>query len=525
VSTRIAGWPPLARAGAVLLSIALSACAEPALPPPAAQNAPEPLFARALHDIGDLYLDPVPMRQLTLSGAAMLSHLDAAIAVDDGGGDGLTLRYAGRVVARDTEPIDNSGERWGAVVGRLVDAARTASPTLAAMPPPRVEKAVFQGLLAPLDPYSRYLDPDVASDQRARLDGFGGIGVTLDGADHRLRVAAVTPAGPAERAGIRAEDAIVAINGIATAGVSEEEAVQQLRGPVGSAVALQVLHPGGAAAQELRLRRAPVGEAAVAMARDGNLAVLRVAGFNRSTTRRVAEAIAAAKQETGGQLAGIVLDLRGNPGGLLDQAVSLADLFIPHGPIAATIGRNPASRQYFAASGAAVVPLVPLAVLINGRSASASEVVAAALQDSGRGIVIGSASYGKGTVQTVLRLPNNGELILTWARLVAPAGYLLQGHGVVPTLCTASVTDDAAGLAAELQLAAAAPGSARPRAALDEAGWSALRQACPPQYTQPAVDLQLAERLLADPALYGEALRAFAAPSHVAQSDPRRSLP
>ena len=156
-----------------------------------------------------------------------------------------------------------------------------------------------------------------------------------------------------------------------------------------------------------------------------------------------------------------MLDLRSNPGGLLDEAVSLADLFLRQGPIVSVVGRHPASRQYFAASGKAPSPDVPMVVLINGGSASASEIVAAALQDAGRAVVIGSSSYGKGSVQTVLRLPNNGELILTWARLMAPSGYPLHRHGVVPTICTADLPDDAASLATGLQRAGDGGAAAR----------------------------------------------------------------
>src|SRR5207247_937273 len=145
-------------------------------------------------------------------------------------------------------------------------------------------------------------------------------------------------------------------------------------------------------------------------------------------------------------------------------AVSLADRFIHNGPIVSTVGRHPASQQYFAASGHSVAAQIPVAVLINGGSASSSEIVAAALQDAGRAVVIGSSSYGKGTVQTVLRLPNQGELIVTWARLVAPSGYLLQRHGVVPTLCTADLGDDLQALENGLRRA----GAARPRAGLDD---------------------------------------------------------
>ncbi len=188
--------------------------------------------------------------------------------------------------------------------------------------------------------------------------------------------------------------------------------------------------------------------------------------FNQNTTQQLVEDLEAVKREMGPQLRGIVLDLRGDPGGLLDQAVSLADVFIAKGPIVATIGRNPASRQFFEASGDSIAPRIPIVVLVNGGSASASEIVAAALQDAGRAVVVGTASYGKGTVQTVLRLPNNGELTLTWAQLVAPAGYLLNAHGVVPTVCTSDLGDDGQAMQIALQrasgLSAVSPLTAAP---------------------------------------------------------------
>ncbi len=216
--------------------------------------------------------------------------------------------------------------------------------------------------------------------------------------------------------------------------------------------------------------------------------------------------------QAGGRLSGVVLDLRSNPGGVLDEAVSLADLFLRQGPVVSVLGRHPESRQSFAASGKSTLPDVPMIVLINGGSASASEIVAAALQDAGRAVVIGSSSYGKGSVQTVLRLPNNGELILTWARLIASSGYPLHRHGVIPTICTADLPDNAVALAIGLQRASAA--STLPRAALDEEGWAALRRTCPNSRNRPGLDLLLAERLLRDSRLYTAALHALPAAGH-----------
>ena len=515
---RAAAVPWLAPA---VVLVAIAGCAgQGPLPPQAGGD----LFARAFDEIADLYIEPVSTQRLALSGMARLSRLDRNFGVSDSYanaiGGALTVSYEGRNIAYYAVPPDKDRHEWGELIGNVIASGRQVSPSLAALPQQVIEKTVFDGITAALDRFSRYATPEVARDQRAARDGFGGVGVTLDPADDLFRVTAVTPHGPADRAGIRPEDQIVSVDGVATSGCLHHDVVERLRGPVGSAVALKVLHPGGAQPRELRLNRAHVFEQSVTASRDGDIAVFRVNSFNHSTTRRMAEALAETQREAGERLAGIVLDLRGNPGGLLDQAVSLADLFIHDGPIAAAVGRHPASRQLFTASGNSVAPKVPMAVLINGGSASASESVAAALQDAGRAGVIGSASYGKGTVQTVLRLPNNGELILTWARLVAPSGYLLQRHGVVPTVCTSDLADDPNGLAVGLQRAVqASPGAAaRPRAGLDEPGWAALRQSCPGRRSHPAIDLAIAKHLLAEPPLYAAAQHALPAAARMAQT-------
>jgi carboxyl-terminal processing protease len=258
-------------------------------------------------------------------------------------------------------------------------------------------------------------------------------------------------------------------------------------------------------AARLRLSRESNGMPSVALSLAGNIAVVRIASFNHGTAGRVAADLKAAERGSGAPLAGIVLDLRGNPGGVLQEGVKTAELLISSGPIVRVVGRNPASDQAFVAPGDSITPRVPVAVLIDGGSASASEIVAAAVQDRGRGVVIGTSSFGKGTVQTVQRLPNGGELILTWAWLVMPSGYVLQHHGVVPTWCTEDPRSSATA-------------SQRPRAALDEGGWAALRRSCPPRREQGAADLALAERLLSDERLYQAALDALPAPARLTAS-------
>jgi carboxyl-terminal processing protease len=508
----------IARLAAVLALAAIGGCVGQNQSPSQTGGG---LFTRVFGEISDLYLEPVSTRRLAVSGLARLSRLDRSFGVSDSFAGALTVTYDERNIAYYPMPRDGDNRQWGDLVTTLIGEAKRASPKIAALPPDTAEQTVLHGVAAALDRYSRYASPEVAQDQRAARDGFGGIGVTVDPGDALFRVASVTAQGPADRAGIRPEDQIVSVDGVATSGCLHQDVMHRLRGPVGSHVALKVLQPGMSQPRDLRLSRAYVFEQTVTASRSGDILMLRVNSFNHNTTRRIAEALTEARRQPGGRLGGIVLDLRGNPGGLLDQAVSLADLFLSEGPIVSAAGRHPASHQRFNASGNAIAARVPMAVLINGGSASASEIVAAALQDAGRAVVIGSSSYGKGTVQTVLRLPNNGELILTWARLISSSGYQLQQHGVVPTVCTADLADDPAALASGLQRAASVPSSGaalRPRAALDEAGWSELRRLCPARRSHPAVDMTIAERLLVDPTLYSAALQAVPASARPAQT-------
>jgi carboxyl-terminal processing protease len=414
-------------------------------------------------------------------------------------------------------PIDDDPHAWGELMGRLVASARATSASLGALSEDQVDKALFDGITSALDRFSRYASPETAQDQRAVRDGFGGVGITLDVSGEEFRITQVTSGGPAYRAGVRPDDKLVAIDGVATAGRSQNDVIHALRGPILSPVEVTVYRPSFGQRRSFRVQRALVILPTVTVSRDGQIAVFQIASFNQNTTQQIVEDLGRLEREMGPRLRGIVLDLRGNPGGLLDQAVSLADVFISKGPIVSTVGRHPASHQFFEASGDSMAPQIPIVVLINGGSASSSEIVAAALQDVGRAVVIGSASYGKGTVQTVLRLPNDGELTLTWAQLVAPSGYFLHQHGVVPTLCTSDLGDDDNAVQIALQRTNV-PGSLTPtsRASMDESAWSQLRRSCPARQGDHEIDVTIAKRLLSDPTLYSQAVHAISASRNVA---------
>jgi carboxyl-terminal processing protease len=473
------------------------------------------LFARGIEQITDLYIEPISGQKLVFAGAKNLTKLDPRLGVTIGNEardrNQVTLTYDGIPIANYRAPPDIDGNAGGDIIAGFIAAARKASPRLETMSDEAIDKVVFDGMTGTLDRFSRYASPEEARDQRAARDGFGGIGVTLDNANGDFSITAVSEQSPAERAGIKVGDKIVAIDDASVAGRLASEVIHQLRGPIGSLITLTIARQGTDGTRDIRMERALVVVPTVTASRDGNIAIFHIASFNQSTTERVTEGIIEAQREAGGRLGGIVLDLRGDPGGLLDQAVSLSDLFIAQGPIISTVGRHPASHQYFAATGRGIAPSTPLVVLINGGSASASEIVAAALQDVGRAVVVGTSSYGKGTVQTVMRLPNDGELTLTWARLVTPSGYYLQHHGVVPTLCTAGLGDTNAAVDTVMRrpIEAGNADISHPRASLSDAAWSTLRQNCPAESKSSPLDIRIAEQVLSDPARYAAALGAI----------------
>ncbi|MBX6366469.1 MAG: PDZ domain-containing protein [Rhodospirillales bacterium] len=461
------------------------------------------VFSRAYEQVADLYIEPKLPADAAWPGLAKLVALDPRLQLERTG-DSLLLKREGTVVERLPRPADADARAWGAATSAMIGAARRVSPTIDALDRDKLEQTVFEGIVGSLDKYSRYAPPSVARDQRASRDGFGGIGIQLDRED-LTRVVKVMPGTPAHRAGLMAEDRIAKIDGVPTDAIEKVEITRRLRGPVDSSVEVTVARAGLPKPLAVTMKRAFIIVPTVEEQREDDIVIFKVSGFNHSTAQQLADRVAAARREMGPRLRGIVLDLRGNPGGLLDQSVSVADLFIGEtGPIVSTRGRNPASQQYFRAAPDDIAGGLPLVALVDGGSASAAEIVAAALQDTGRAVVVGSASYGKGTVQTVLRLPNDGELTITWARLISPAGYSLNEHGVVPTVCTSGLGsgDEEVARAVKRGLEASLQ-----RASLDEDAWIALRKTCPGMNGEPRdFELRVAKRLLSDRRLYTRVL-------------------
>ncbi len=447
------------------------------------------LFAEVYQDVGHYHLKTTDAHHLALASLQTLGRFDATLVVTEEDGE-VVLRDID-VEERFGAPGADDSMGWGNVTGRVVSAARTASPAFAAVAPDVADEVMIDGALATLDRFSRYVRPEVARARRAERDGFVGVGVTLDIGADSVKVASVIPDTPAAAAGVHTADRILAVDGTAIGTLSPAAVGARMRGPKDSTVKLEIAR-AGSDNLTLTLRRAIIIGESVTLEKHGSVAWLKVRSFNQRTASLAARLLRDAHQQMGDRLTGIVLDLRDNPGGLLDQAVELADLFLDGGAVISTVGRLPESDQDFTAPSDAPHETLPLVVLVNGDSASSAEIVAAALQDRGRAVVVGTASFGKGTVQTVFRTLNGGELTVTWAELFTPLGYHLHRHGVVPTICTA---DD--------HLAEATPAALTvPREALDDAGWKKLRAACPPQRDKHDIEQAVAERLLGAPALY-----------------------
>jgi carboxyl-terminal processing protease len=298
-------------------------------------------------------------------------------------------------------------------------------------------EAAINGMLTSLDPHSSYLAPDDAADMRVQTRGeFGGLGIEVTQEDGFVKVVSPIDGTPAMEAGIEAGDFITHVDGESVLGLTLDEAVDLMRGPVGSEIVISVVREGEEEPFDVSIIRDVIKLTAVRARTEGETVVLRVTTFNDQTFPNLADGLAKQVEDAGGMdsVNGFVLDLRNNPGGLLTQAIRVSDAFLEKGEIVSTRGRNPADGDRYNATPGDLAEGKPLVVLINGGSASASEIVAGALQDHRRAIVVGTKSFGKGSVQTVMPLRGDGAMRLTTARYYTPSGRSIQALGVSPDI-------------------------------------------------------------------------------------------
>ncbi len=303
------------------------------------------------------------------------------------------------------------------------------------VPDKELVEAAINGMLTHLDPHSVYMDSAEWKDMQVETRGeFGGLGIEVTMENGLVKVISPIDDTPASRAGMRAGDLVVELDGKAVMGLTLQEAVNKMRGAAGTKIDLTVARQGAGEPIHLTLTRAVIRVESVKWRAEGKVGYIRIAKFNERTQDGLNRAVSELKKQIGPDLQGWVIDLRNNPGGLLEQAVSVADSFLDSGEIVSTRARDPEDTQKIDATPGDITDGKPLVVLINVGSASASEIVAGALQDHHRAIVLGVKSFGKGSVQTVVPLPGYGAMKLTTARYYTPSGRSIQAEGITPDI-------------------------------------------------------------------------------------------
>lgn len=465
------------------------------------------VFTYGFSEIKDRALQEPKVDVLFLKALEGLSTLDPQIGVTVNERE-IRFTYTGVPLPPVAAP-QGDYDAWIKTTLTTILTLRQISAPLKAANAEAIYRAIFPPALKSLDPYSRYAGRDEAIRSRLIRDGIIGLGVRVVVDPAGVAIQSIVKNGPAEQAGLKLDDVITHVDGIALAGRSVDDARQLLEGQTDTVVEMTVRRAEQAAPLSLTVRRdLVIPETVIARTIDDVLEI-RIRSFNQRTAESVEKAVVAAR--AAGPVKGIVLDLRSDPGGLLDQAVDLADLFLDSGTIIALRGRHPGAQQFYAARPGDIAPGIPMTIVIDGRAASASEIVAVALQDNQRAAVVGTVSLGKGSVQTVVRLPNQGEIVLTWSRAYTPRGAGLHGLGVLPDVClsgeAATLTDTVGRIFGGGNLPTSiVDGWRSPPSEAD--GLEALRAACPPEaHPDRPIDIEVARHLVQDPALLARALQ------------------
>lgn len=482
-------------------------------------DAPDESFARpavadvivaGFDNISDKYIEEVTLRRIGVEGLRGLGAIDPALSVQEDG-DEMVLRNNGVEIGRMKYPSNDDVRGWAAAVVALTEKARGDSGDIRKASAEKIYEAIFDGALSDLDIFSRYAGNAEATRNRAKRDGFGGLGIRFRLERGIPVVTKVLKSTPAADAGLRRGDQILKIDNTEVQGLRSREITKLIRGPVHTKVRLKLSRQESVRPFSIDVARAHIVPETVVTKIEEGIAIIRISSFNHDTANAVERALENIRAPSALPVNGIILDLRGNPGGLLRQSIKVADLMLTQGDILRTVGRHPESLHHYEAGGNDLASGLPLVVLIDGKSASAAEIVAAALQDRDRAVVVGTSSYGKGSVQTVIRLPNDGELTLTWSRFVAPSGYYLHGMGVVPSVCTSGKKklDQASGIIETALNGVEANNSAvwRKRAFLSTEERNGLRENCPSEKRRGSLDIEIAKQLILDKTAHQRALR------------------
>jgi carboxyl-terminal processing protease len=313
-----------------------------------------------------------------------------------------------------------------------------------------VESAI-NGMLTGLDPHSEYMNADEFREMQVQTEGkFGGIGVEVAADNGFIKIISVMEGAPASRAGIKEGDIITAVNGKPVQSLSLRDVVGEMRGKPNAKVTLTIQRAGVDQPLDMALRREVIRLRIVEKRMEpGNIGYVQLMEFSEQADAGLRQAVNSLRQQADGKLTALVLDLRNNPGGLIDQAVAVSSDFIAQGEIVSTRARHAEDSEWLGARGTDILGGMPLVVLINGFSASSSEIVAGALQDHHRAVLVGSRSFGKGSVQGVIPMPDGAAMLLTIARYYTPSGRSIQGLGIAPDVPVAEIREDIPGFGSE----------------------------------------------------------------------------
>ena len=346
----------------------------------------------------------------------------------------VSVKVAGPVLAQDTETKKTIYEQLD-LFGDIFE--RIRSEYVEEVSSKDLIEAAINGMLTSLDPHSSYLSADDAAKMKVQTRGeFGGLGIEVTQQEGFVKVVSPIDGTPADAAGMEAGDFITHVDGQSLLGLTLDEAVGMMRGPVGSEIIITVVREGEDEPFDVSIIRDTIKLTAVRARTEGDTVVLRITTFNDQTYPNLVDGLEKQVEGAGGMenINGIVLDLRNNPGGLLNQAIRVTDAFLEKGEIVSTRGRYSRDSERYNAKAGDLANGKPIVVLINGGSASASEIVAGALQDHRRAIVVGTRSFGKGSVQTVMPLRGDGAMRLTTSRYYTPSGRSIQALGVSPNI-------------------------------------------------------------------------------------------
>lgn len=421
------------------------------------RNAAAQVWSAALSYIAPRSLAPLTIPQMTLWGLNGLAALDPDLTTSLQDGQIRLYGPDAMILAVPAPANPNDASAWGQAAAQVAAAAYAASPALQSAGTQGIIGNFFDELFNHFDPYSRYEPPQQAAQDELMIMGLGGTGLTLAAKDSRVVVSAVAADSPAENAGIAPGAFVTSVSGRAVAPGQLAALNAGMNGVPGSTIGLTLLDPDDGAQpamEQVTLTRGYIPPQTVFPQADlaPGIALVKISGFNKGTSDQFSAAIATLMAQPAPPTA-LVLDLRGNRGGVLRQAVLVVDSLLQTGEIAQAQGRDPDAGQLFKAEGSDLTGGARLVVLVDGQTASAAEILSAALADNGRAVVIGSETLGKGLVQTLTSLPDGGELFVTWSRVLAPRGWPLQSLGVMPQICTSLGAP-----ALETQMAALAKG-------------------------------------------------------------------